>query len=113
MEQHEIMQRVIAILTEVMERRRLKRENPSRSDVEESGLISDLLTEMMPPITIPAGATSQEIAAAVNDAIAPAVEGMAAAFALAFVTMAETHDAGQDDATSQDVLQSLALDTEH
>jgi len=113
MEQREIMRRVVGILTEALEMRRLVREDPERADLDTDGVIGEMLTEMMPRIELPADATLQEVAAIVSRELAPAVERMAAAFAFAFIHLAEVHDEGQADTSAADVLRALSLHFEN
>ncbi|WP_128380491.1 hypothetical protein [Streptomyces cavernae] len=112
MEQREVTQRVIAVLTEAMERRRLIRDDAEDETPESSeDVIGQLLTEMMPTLEIPAESTAHDVAALVARELPPAIERMAAAFAMAFVTLAESHDRG-DKVSSADVLRALSLDAE-
>lgn len=113
MEQREVMQRVVGVITEALEKRRLMRESPERADdIELGSVIGEMLTEMMPRIELPPGATAHDVGEAVSREFPPAIEKMAAAFILAAVKLAEVHDEGQTDRSSADVLQALALDHE-
>lgn len=113
MEQREIMRRVVGILTESLELRRQVREDPDADSLDAEGVIGEMLTEMLPRIELPADATPQEIATIVSRELAPAVERMAAAFAFAFVHLAEIHDEGQAGVSSADALRSLSLHFEN
>ncbi|WP_055489116.1 hypothetical protein [Streptomyces sp. TP-A0356] len=108
MEQREIMQRVVGILTETLEMRRRTRENPD-GEVMRSEAVSALLEEMLPRIEVPADASAQEVAAAVSKELGPAIAQITSAFALAFVQLAEVHDEGRADVSTADVLQSISL----
>ncbi|MEU6098881.1 hypothetical protein [Streptomyces sp. NPDC047079] len=112
MEQREIMQRVVGILTEALEMRRQVRENPE-GDVMQSEAVAALLEEMLPRIELPADAGVQEMAAAVSKQLGPAIVQIASAFALAFVQLAEIHDEGRVDVSPADVLQSISLHFEN
>ncbi|MFE0331923.1 hypothetical protein ACWEWI_10125 [Streptomyces sp. NPDC003753] len=108
MEQREIMQRVVGILTEALEMRRQARENRD-GDVTQSETVSALLEEMLPRIELRADATAHEVATAVSEQLGPAIVQIASAFALAFVQLAEIHDSGRADVSAADVLQSISL----
>ncbi|MER6562960.1 hypothetical protein ABT300_35555 [Streptomyces sp. NPDC001027] len=108
MQQSEIMQRVVGILTEAIEMRRQARENP---DVKAAltGSISALLMETLPEIKLPADATAQETTALVTEALGPAIVTLSRCFSYAFVHLAEVHDQGDTDTSTADVLRSLSL----
>ncbi|MEU6824165.1 hypothetical protein ABZ921_26340 [Streptomyces atriruber] len=112
MEQREIMQRVVGILTEALEMRRQARENPD-GEIDNSGAVGAMLEEMLPPIEIPADATPIEVAAVVGQELGPVIEQITSAFALSFAQLAEVHDEGRTDVTSADVLRSIALHFEN
>ncbi|MFD7401663.1 hypothetical protein ACFV7R_03130 [Streptomyces sp. NPDC059866] len=108
MEQREIMQRVVGILTEALEMRRQARENPD-GDVTKSEAVAALLEEMLPRIELPDDASAQEVATAVSQTLGPAIVQIASAFALAFVQLAEVHEGRSADVSAADVLQSISL----
>ncbi|MGP4008168.1 hypothetical protein [Streptomyces sp. 4N124] len=108
MEQREIMQRVVGILTEALDMRRQARENPE-SDIETSGAVTAMLDEMLPRIELPGDATAHEVAVAISHELGPAIERITSAFAFAFVQLAEVHDEGRTDASTADVLRSISL----
>ncbi|MEU6369447.1 hypothetical protein ABZ876_27825 [Streptomyces sp. NPDC046931] len=108
MEQREIMQRVVGILTEALEMRRQARASGD-GDVPQSEAVSALLEEMLPRIQVPADASAREVATAVSRELGPAIAHIASAFALAFVQLAEIHDEGHADVSAADVLQSISL----
>ncbi|MER6500685.1 hypothetical protein ABT218_15105 [Streptomyces sp. NPDC001455] len=113
MEQSEVVKRVVGILTEAGEIRRLLEESGDRDDVEaDSTVVTALLNETMPRITIPEDATIEEVATLVGREVGGAVEQLVGAFTLAFAMLAQVHDSGQTDVTSADVLQDLALRAE-
>ncbi|MFD5491872.1 hypothetical protein ACFYY3_28910 [Streptomyces sp. NPDC001812] len=108
MEQREIMQRGVGILTEALEMRRQLRENPD-AEVMRSGAVSKLLEEMLPHIQLPADANAREVAEIVTEKLGPAIVHITSALAFAFVQLAEVHDAGRTDVSSADVLRSISL----
>ncbi|WP_335935647.1 hypothetical protein [Streptomyces sp. PTD5-9] len=113
MEQSEVVKRVVGILTEAGEIRRLLEESGDRDDVEtDSTVVTALLNETMPRITIPEDASIEQVAALVGREVGGAVEQLVGAFTLAFAMLAQVHDSGQTDVTSADVLQDLALRAE-
>ncbi|MFD4033819.1 hypothetical protein ACFWVP_25740 [Streptomyces sp. NPDC058637] len=112
MEQSEVLKRVIGILTEAGEMQRQAEEDDG-SDPEVGGsIVTSLLNETMPHIAIPGDATVEEMAALVGREVGGAVEQLVGAFTLAFIALAQIHDSGQQDVTSADVLQDLALRAE-
>ncbi|MEU0630116.1 hypothetical protein [Streptomyces sp. NPDC005989] len=113
MEQSEVVKRVVGILTEAGEIRRLLEENVDRDDLEtDPSVVTVLLNETMPRITVPEDATIEEVATLVGREVGGAVEQLVGAFTLAFAMLAQVHDSGQTDVTSADVLQDLALRAE-
>ncbi|MGW2179948.1 hypothetical protein ACWCXX_17950 [Streptomyces sp. NPDC001732] len=113
MEQSEVVKRVVGILTEAGEIRRLLEENADRDDLDtDPGVVTVLLNETMPRISIPEDASIDEVAALVGREVGAAVEQLVGAFTLAFALLAQVHDSGQTDVTSADVLQDLALRAE-
>jgi hypothetical protein len=107
-EQSEIMQRVVGILTEAIEMRRQVREHPG-DEVALTGAVSALLTETLPVIRLPADASAQEATGIITDALGPAIVGLVNCFSYAFVHLAEVHDEERPGTTTADVLQSLSL----
>ncbi|MFB6816299.1 hypothetical protein ACFCV8_17345 [Streptomyces sp. NPDC056347] len=113
MEQSEVVKRVVGILTEAGEIRRLLEENIDRDDLDpDSGVVTVLLNETMPRISVPEDASVQEVATLIAREVGGAVEQLVGAFTLAFAMLAQVHDSGQTDVTSADVLQDLALRAE-
>lgn len=113
MEQSEVVKRVVGILTEAGEMRRLLEENPDREDADtDSTVVTALLNETMPRIAIPEDATVEDVVVLVGREVGGAVEQLVGAFTLAFAMLAQVHDSGQTDVTSADVLQDLALRAE-
>ncbi|WP_371578653.1 hypothetical protein [Streptomyces sp. NBC_01314] len=108
MEQSEIMQRVVGILTEAIEIRRQVRENPD-VEVALTGAVSALLAETLPQISLPADTSAREATGIIADALGPAIVALANCFSYAFVHLAEVHDEGRTDTTTTDVLRSLSL----
>ncbi|MFE7750107.1 hypothetical protein [Streptomyces sp. NPDC057428] len=113
MEQSEVLKRVIGILTEAGEIQRQAEEDTGSGDLDVGGsMVTTLLNETMPHIAIPADASVEEMAALVGREVGGAVEQLVGAFTLAFIALAQIHDSGQQDVTSADVLQDLALRAE-
>ncbi|MCF4136205.1 hypothetical protein L1856_03875 [Streptomyces sp. Tue 6430] len=108
MQQSEIMQRVIGILTEALEMKRQVRENPD-ADVVLSGAVSALLAETLPRISLPRDATAQETMEIITAALGPAILTLANCFSYAFVHLAEVHDESRPAVPTADVLRSLSL----
>ncbi len=108
-----MVKRVVGILTEAGEMRRLLEENPDREDADtDSTVVTALLNETMPRIAIPEDATVEDVVVVVGREVGGAVEQLVGAFTLAFAMLAQIHDSGQTDVTSADVLQDLALRAE-
>lgn len=113
MEQSEVLKRVIGILTEAGEMQRKAEEDTHGGDLDVGGsIVTTLLNETMPHIAIPGDATVEEMALLVGREVGGAVEQLVGAFTLAFIALAQVHDSGQEDVTSADVLQDLALRAE-
>jgi hypothetical protein len=113
MEQSEVLKRVIGILTEAGEMQRHAEESTGGGDPDAGGsMVTTLLNETMPHIAIPSDATVEEMAVLVGREVGGAVEQLVGAFTLAFIALAQVHDSGQEDMTSADVLQDLALRAE-
>ncbi|MER5496264.1 MULTISPECIES: hypothetical protein [unclassified Streptomyces] len=113
MEQSEVVKRVVGILTEAGEIRRLLEENADREDLDtDPGVVTVLLNETMPRISVPEDASIDEVATLVGREVGAAVEQLVGAFTLAFAMLAQVHDSGRTDVTSSDVLQDLALKAE-
>jgi hypothetical protein len=113
MEQSEVLKRVIGILTEASEWQRLLEEGSEREDLAgEPGIVTELLNETMPKIEIPGDATAEEIATLVGREVGGAIQQLVGAFSLSFVMLARVHDTGQQDVSSTEVLQNLALRAE-
>ena len=113
MEQSEVLKRVIGILTEAGEMQRQAEADLGQNYPEAGpGIVTTLLNETMPHIAIPGDATVEEMAVLVGREVGGAVEQLVGAFTLAFIALAQIHDSGQQDVTSADVLQDLALRAE-
>lgn len=115
MERAEVLKRVIGILTEAQEIRRevVAGEDDDGPESEaEAGVVTQLLNEMLPSISVPADASPQQVARLVAEALGPALHAMVAGFSLAFTSLAMTHDSGRTDVSSLEVLQELALEVE-
>ncbi|MFJ6795026.1 hypothetical protein [Streptomyces sp. NPDC091268] len=113
MERAEVLKRVIGILTEAQEIRRAMEAGDDGDGPEaEAGVVTQLLNEMLPSISVPAESSPQEVAGLVARALGPALHTMVSGFSLAFTSLAMAHDAGRTDVTSMEVLQQLALEIE-
>ncbi|MEU8706509.1 hypothetical protein [Streptomyces sp. NPDC048565] len=112
MDQSEVLKRVIGILTEAGEMQRHAEEDIDGDLDAGENMVTTLLNETMPHIAIPSDATVEEMAALVGREVGGAVEQLVGAFTLAFIALAQIHDSGQEDVTSTDVLQDLALRAE-
>ncbi|MFJ3202653.1 hypothetical protein [Streptomyces sp. NPDC086989] len=113
MERAEVLKRVIGILTEAQEiRRAVERGEDGDPPEAEAGVVTHLLNEMLPSISVPADASPQQVARHVAEALGPALHTMVAGFSLAFTSLAMAHDAGRTDISSIEVLQELALEVE-
>ncbi|MFD5148814.1 hypothetical protein [Streptomyces sp. NPDC058401] len=134
MERSEVLKRVIGILTEAQDIRRAVEDERDATGNEgagvsdgagasdgaggvdaveaTAGVASTLLNEMLPSISVPADATPQQVAAAVAEALGPALHTMVSGFSLAFTSLAIAHDAGRTDVSAIEVLQELALEVE-
>ncbi|WP_343998841.1 hypothetical protein [Streptomyces thermocarboxydovorans] len=108
MEQHQIMQHAVGILTEALDMRRRLREDPE-ADVTSNRAVAQLLEEMLPRIQLPGDASAREVAEIITAELGPAIVQIASALTFAFVQLAEVHDAGRTDMSSADVLRSIAL----
>ncbi len=108
MQQSEIMQRVIGILTEAIEIKRQVTESPD-TEVALTGAISGLLAETLPEISLPADATAQEATEIITAALGPAIVTLVNCFSYAFVHLGEIHDEGHPETPTADVLRSLSL----
>lgn len=113
MERAEVLKRVIGILTEAQEiRRAVEAGEEDESPETEAGVVTQLLNEMLPSISVPADASPQQVARLVAEALGPALHTMVAGFSLAFTSLAMAHDGGRTDVSSIEVLQQLALEVE-
>ncbi|GHB81311.1 hypothetical protein GCM10010347_60220 [Streptomyces cirratus] len=113
MERAEVLKRVIGILTEAQEiRRAAEAGEDDEVPVSEAGVVTQLLNEMLPSISVPAESSPQQVARLVAEALGPALHTMVAGFSLAFTSLAMAHDSGRTDLSSVQVLQQLALEVE-
>ncbi|MFD3439533.1 hypothetical protein ACFWU3_18705 [Streptomyces sp. NPDC058685] len=113
MEQSEVLKRVIGILTQMTDWRRILEEDEERDIGSDPSVITALLSETLPRIRIPEDATHEEIANLVAEKVGGAIHQLVGAFTLAFVELAQVHDSGRDNITTNDVLRELALRAEH
>ncbi|MFF1494443.1 hypothetical protein [Streptomyces sp. NPDC058304] len=113
MERAEVLKRVIGILTEAQEIRRAAEAGEHDDGPEtEAGVVTQLLNEMLPSMSVPADSSPQQVARLVAEALGPALHTMVAGFSLAFTSLAMAHDGGRTDISSIEVLQQLALEVE-
>ncbi|MYS89977.1 MULTISPECIES: hypothetical protein [Streptomyces] len=108
MEQREIMQKVVGMLTEALEVRRQVRENPG-GQVALTGAVSALLAETLPRIRLPADAGGRAAADLIAEELGPTLVSIANCFSFAFVQLAEVHDEGRTDISAADVLRGISL----
>ncbi|MFJ5222069.1 hypothetical protein [Streptomyces sp. NPDC088400] len=73
------------------------------------GQIGSLLAEVFPSFKVSPDATPLEAAHAVTEASLPAIMQLIGAFTYVFAELAEVHDAGRTDITSEELLRELAL----
>jgi hypothetical protein len=129
MEQNEVVLRAIGILTQSAEWIRTAGRHPDgTSDAEPAdgsgadtgagagtgrgsgeGQIGSLLAEVFPSFAVSSEATPLEAAHAVTEAALPAIMQLIGAFTYVYSELAEVHDAGRTDITSEDLLRDLAL----
>jgi hypothetical protein len=113
MQRAEVLKRVIGILTEAEEIRRAAEAGEDEDDSEPGpSVVTQMLNEMLPAIRVPADAAPQEVARLVARALGPALQTMISGFTLAFSSLAMTHDSGQTEVSSAEVLQTLAFQVE-
>lgn len=113
MNDSEIIQRVIGVLTEAGEYKRQLLEDPDRGDVANEGTIESLLRDVLRlELDVPEGASLQDIAALVGKELGPVVYRLLGGFALAFHELAEEHDRHDPEVSSAEVLRRLALRAE-
>lgn len=108
MEFGDVMKRVVGVLTRAQEDLR----GMEATEVDESDIIGQLLTECLPPIQIDQTWTDEQFSVELNRQLNVPLQRLAAAFASAFLQLAEYHDSGQTDVSSADVLRELALRSE-
>ncbi|MFC9647961.1 hypothetical protein [Streptomyces sp. NPDC056937] len=73
------------------------------------GQIGSLLAEVFPSFTVSPESTPLEAAHAVTAAALPPMMQLIGAFTYVFAQLAEVHDSGRTDITSEDLLRELAL----
>ncbi|MFJ1579380.1 hypothetical protein [Streptomyces sp. NPDC088182] len=81
--------------------------SPERGSGE--GQIGSLLAEVFPSFTVSPESTPLEAAHAVTAAALPPMMQLIGAFTYVFAQLAEVHDSGRTDITSEDLLRELAL----
>lgn len=111
MNNSEIVQRAVGVLTQGAEWHRLLVEDPDREDIStEAGIVGDLVRDVLRvELDVPADASPQEVCQLLSAELGPAVFRLIGAFSFAFSELAECHDAGRTDVSSADVLRKLSL----
>ncbi|MGW6745349.1 hypothetical protein ACWGDX_32205 [Streptomyces sp. NPDC055025] len=113
MEQSEVVLRAIGILTQSAEWIRSADRNPAAGAEsgagQGAGQIGSLLAEVFPSFTVSSEATPLEAAHAVTEAALPAIMQLIGAFSFVYSELAEVHDSGRTDITSEALLRELAL----
>ncbi|MFE4372537.1 hypothetical protein ACFRMN_30740 [Streptomyces sp. NPDC056835] len=128
MEQSEVVLRAIGILTQSAEwirtanrdtgrdmDRDMDRDTDGNTGAEGGergsgeGQIGSLLAEVFPSFTVSPESTPLEAAHAVTAAALPPMMQLIGAFTYVFAQLAEVHDSGRTDITSEDLLRELAL----
>ncbi|MDX3537113.1 hypothetical protein PV721_22600 [Streptomyces sp. MB09-01] len=112
MRRAEVLKRVIGILTEAQEIRRAAEAGEDDDGPAAERVVTNLLNEMLPSISVPADSSPEQVARLVAEALGPALQTMVAGFSLAFTSLAIVHDDGQTDVSAIEVLQRLALEVE-
>ena len=110
----EMMQRVVAILTQAMEMAEAWEEDVDRDDLSpQQELIGELIAETLTLdgllVTDP---SPQAVSDAVMKAIQPRIGQLVACLMAAFTRLALHHDGGDTDISSADALRRLALEWE-
>ncbi|MGW2262404.1 hypothetical protein ACWCXE_32095 [Streptomyces sp. NPDC001780] len=114
MEQNEVVLRAIGILTRSAQwRRQVEAGDAGGGDPlgedPGTGQIAALLAEVFPSVPVREEATALEAAHAVTEAALPSVMRLIGAFTYVFAELAEAHDSGRTDITSEQLLRELAL----
>ncbi|MFJ5683011.1 hypothetical protein [Streptomyces sp. NPDC093099] len=126
MEQSEVVLRAIGILTQSAEWIRTANRDTGGGTGEQAGRgtgaegsspergsgegqIGSLLAEVFPSFTVSPESTPLEAAHAVTAAALPPMMQLIGAFTYVFAQLAEVHDSGRTDITSEDLLRELAL----
>ncbi|MYZ38683.1 MULTISPECIES: hypothetical protein [unclassified Streptomyces] len=109
MEQSEVVLRAIGILTQSAEWIRTADRDSATGAEAGAGQIGALLAEVFPSFTVSPEATPLEAAHAVTEAALPAIMQLIGAFSFVYSELAEVHDSGRTDITSEALLRELAL----
>ncbi|QIQ02694.1 hypothetical protein [Streptomyces liangshanensis] len=128
MEQNEVVLRAIGILTQSAEWIRTAGRHPESTDSPDGpggpddpsagaagrggsgeGQIGSLLAEVFPSFEVSSDATPLEAAHAVTEAALPAIMQLIGAFTYVHSELAQLHDSGRSDITSEELLRDLAL----
>jgi hypothetical protein len=115
MEQSEVVRRVVGVLTQAGDWKARLEEDIDRKDVDkevDEGIISQLLAGVMPDLSFPPGTTLAEAAPRISAAYSHGASTIVNAFTLAFLRLADAHDAEQPEVTSADVLRKLSLEAD-
>jgi hypothetical protein len=111
MEYSEVLGKVIGVLTVGLEMNRQLHDGPGAVEATPDGTVEQLLYDTIPrTIAVDPSATPQEVAEAVTQEMLPAINNLTAAFAHAFVRLAEVHDAEGPSTSANEVLRELALE---
>lgn len=107
----EITQKVVGILTQTLDSHRRLSEDPDREDIDaEAGIVGELAKELTSgQLTIDGDASPQEVADAVMETLEPTLYRTIATFAWAFAELASVHDDGHPVVSSGEVLRQIAL----
>lgn len=107
----EVVQKVVAILTETAA---LVREEGPGEDDAGARLIGDLVKELTSiEVTVASDSSPQEVVAAVSAALVPTIGRAFGAFSSAFHLLAQEHDRTDPEVTSDQILRDLALRAEN
>ncbi|MFD7408760.1 hypothetical protein ACFV7R_40350 [Streptomyces sp. NPDC059866] len=114
MTETQMLQRVVAILTQAREMADLYGEDRERDDLDSQGeLIGELIAELLEfDAVTPASSDSQDVADAVARSIQSRMILMAGCFSAAFARLAIYHDRCDADASSAEVLRRMVIEWE-
>ncbi|MEV4975556.1 hypothetical protein [Streptomyces scopuliridis] len=112
MDQREAVQQAISVLTQSREVAERRAANPGRTDLDaEHQLLGRLIGEVLRiPLNIPAGTPPEDAVALYVKALDQRLTDFVGGFTVAFMRLAQYHEAGCYDVSAEDVLRELALD---